>query len=268
MCGISVVVPTYNRADTIGRAIRSILCQTYTAYEVIVVDDGSTDHTEEVIKQIEDDRIRYVRLEQNQGASHARNVGIRESKYDYIAFLDSDDEWMPDKLELQMEKMMAAEENVGMVYCRMKSGEEARICPSYDWPSDVPLEGNLFPLLLWRNIIGTPSILIKKACVEVVGGFRETLRCIEDWELVLRVAREWEIGFVDKILVKTNQSEESVTANAGAFLLTRCYMVSLYRKEMVQTGLFPVIQQEIIEKAKAYGLEEETRLLLYQDFTL
>lgn len=266
---VSVIVPTYNREKTIDRAIQSILKQTYTEYEIVIVDDGSTDHTEEIVGRMEDVRIRYVRLEKNQGAAHARNEGIHRSSCDYIAFLDSDDVWLPDKLELQMDKMIKSAENVGLVYCRMKRpGENGVICPAYDWPEDVPLEGNLFPLLLWRNIIGTPSMLVKRACLESVGGFRETLHCIEDWELILRIAKNWQIGFVDRILVEVNKSENSVSSNAGSFLLTRCYMASLYRREMTEMGLRTVVEQEIMDKARLYGLEEETRELLDKDFSL
>ncbi len=266
---VSIIIPAYNRGNVISRAIQSILRQTYVWYEIIVVDDGSTDNTEERVREIGDNRIRYIRLEQNQGASYARNEGIRRCLYDYIAFLDSDDEWMPDKLELQMDKMRQSSENVGLIYCRMRSGKEKEnICPSYDGPMDVPLEGNLFPLLLWRNIIGTPSILVKRVCLESIGGFNESLRCLEDWELILRIARKWEIGFIDKVLVEVNKSSERVSANAGAFLLSRCYIASLYRQEMMQIGLRPVIEKEILEKARAYGLECETRELLKRGFFL
>ena len=266
---VSIIIPVYNRGNVIGRAIQSILRQTYVWYEIIVVDDGSTDNTEERVREISDDRIRYIRLEQNQGAAHARNEGIRRYLYKYIAFLDSDDEWMPDKLELEMNKMLRSPENVGLIYCRMRRGKEKEsICPSYDWPEDVALEGNLFPLLLWRNIIGTPAILVKKVCLESIGEFNEALRCLEDWELVLRIARKWEIGFIDKVLVKIYKSPESVSANAGAFLLSRCYIAALYRQEMTQMGLRPVIEKEILEKARAYGLESETRELLKRDFFL
>ena len=97
---VSIIVPTYNRENVIERALRSILRQTYSAYEVIVVDDGSTDGTESVVTGLQDARIRYIALQENQGVAHARNVGIQEAKYDYVAFLDSDDEWLPNKLEL------------------------------------------------------------------------------------------------------------------------------------------------------------------------
>jgi len=97
---ISVIIPSYNRANTIGRAIQSALSQSYQDFEIIVIDDGSTDHTEEVIRSFQDSRIRYIRHNRNRGGSAARNTGIHAARGEYIAFLDSDDEWLPQKLEL------------------------------------------------------------------------------------------------------------------------------------------------------------------------
>ena len=169
---ISIVLPTYNRESVIGRAVRSILCQTYEGYEIIIVDDGST--------------------EGNHGAGYARNVGIRESRYDYVAFLDSDDEWRRCKLELQMQRMQELPPEVGLVYCRMagERGEgRGRFCvPSYEYDRGL-LEGDMFRFLLRQNVIGTPTILARRECLMQSGGFKETLRCIEDYELILRIAR-------------------------------------------------------------------------------
>ena len=100
---VSVIIPTYNRAHLVGRAIRSVLNQTYQDFEIIVVDDGSTDNTEEVVKSFNDPRIRYIRHEKNRGGSAACNTGIRAARGEYIAFQDSDDEWLPEKLEKQMQ---------------------------------------------------------------------------------------------------------------------------------------------------------------------
>lgn len=99
---VSIVIPTYNRARFLGRLVRSVLNQTYKNFEVIVADDASTDDTAEIIKTFKDDRIRYIRHESNAGAAAARNTGIKASRGEYVAFQDSDDEWLPEKLEKQM----------------------------------------------------------------------------------------------------------------------------------------------------------------------
>lgn len=268
---VSVVVPTYNRANVIGRALRSILEQTYSDYEVIVVDDGSTDDTESVVNAINDARLRYIPLSENQGVAHARNVGIREAACDYIAFLDSDDEWLPDKLQLQMEEMEKLDDSYGMVYCRMggwtRDGSSRFVCPVLDWKQEV-LAGNIFHSLLFRNVIGTPSMLVRRECFEEVGGFKEALHCLEDWEMILRIAKRWKIGFVDKILVEVHKSEGSVTTNMAWHLITRCYMVSLYREEMSRLRMLDSVKEEILGIAAQYDLCEEIRELLNRDIEL
>ena len=268
---VSIVVPTYNREKELGRAIHSILQQTYVKYEIIIVDDGSTDHTMDAVQQFEDDRIRYIRLEQNQGAGHARNVGIQEARYDYIAFLDSDDEWLPDKLRIQMAKLLSSEEKLGMVYCRMGGRQRhsnARfICPPMELRREV-LEGELFDKLLLSNVIGTPTLVLRKECLEQVGGFKESLLCLEDWELILRIARHWRIGFVDEILVEVHKLDGSISTNIGGYLVARCYMVSLYRKEMLAAGVLEGVRDDVLKRASAVGLREEMEELLTRDFDL
>lgn len=269
---VSIIIPTYNREKEIARAVYSILRQTYVHYEVIIVDDASTDNTKEVVEQIADKRIRYIRLEKNQGACHARNVGIQESQYDYIAFLDSDDEWMPNKLEVQMHKMLQSAEDVGMIYCRMggnrRNKEERNIYPPYEWPDDIPLEGDIFHVLLWKNTIGTPTMLVRKKCLEQVGGFLESLHCLQDWELAIRIAKEWRIGFVDDVLVEVHKVANSISTNHGWHLVARCYIVSQYRKELKMAGLLGLVEGEIMEKARFHGVEEEISELLGRDFEL
>lgn len=268
---VSIIIPTYNREKEIGRAVWSVLQQTYVWYEIIIVDDGSTDNTEEIIQQFTDDRIRYIRLEANQGPSHARNIGIKEALYDYIAFHDSDDEWLPDKLELQMSKMTKSSEIFGLVYCRMSGIERDKssrfVCPPLEFEKNA-LEGSMFKLLLMKNAIGTPTMLVRRECLEKVGGFKERLNCLEDWELILRIAQKYKIGFVDEILLEVHKLPDSVSTNIGVYILARCYMASKYRKEMVEYGIFECISGEILKTAEAVGLIEETRELLNKDFEL
>lgn len=268
---VSIIIPTYNRAAVIKRAIDSILKQTYSSYEVLVIDDGSTDETKSVVTGIQDARIRYIGLKENRGVAHARNVGIQEAKYDYIAFLDSDDEWLPDKLELQMQRMEMGQDNVGMVYCRMggvlRDGTGRFICPHQSYEKET-LEGDMFRLLLLNNVIGMPTVLVHRKCLEQVGGFKETLGCLEDWELILRIARRWRIGFVDNFLVEVHKMPGGVSTNMVWHLITRCYLVSVYRRDMIESGIMEKVRDEILGTAQTIGLTEEIMELLNRDIDL
>lgn len=268
---VSIIIPTYNRAHLIGRAIQSVLDQTYQDYEIIIIDDGSQDNTKEIIAGIVDNRMRYIALETNQGVAHARNVGIQEARYDYIAFLDSDDEWLPNKLELQMQKMMESTPNVGVVFCRMsgkkRNSEERYVCPPENYSKEI-VEGDIFYPLLLQNVIGVPTMLVRKKSLELIGGFKESLQCLEDWELVLRIARNWSIGFVDEILVEVHKSEGSISTNTVGYLITRCYMVSCYRKEMEKAGILGRIQNDILSVAEKCNIYEEIKELLNRDIQL
>lgn len=268
---VSVIIPTYNREKQIGRAIRSVLSQTYENYELIIVDDGSTDHTREIVGQFADERILYICQETNRGACHARNIGIQASQSDYIAFLDSDDEWMPDKLRFQMENMMNSSKNVGLVYCRMsgieRNGSRRCYTPAYDISKNL-LEGDMFRLLLWWNFIGTPTMLVRRECLERVGCFKESLPCLQDYELVLRVAKEWQIGFVDEVLVEVHKTDNSLSTRVAERLVVQCYLVSKYRREMTEYGILPLVQEKIMDLAQQCGIQKEIAELLCRDFEL
>lgn len=268
---VSIIIPTYNRANVIKRAIDSVLRQTYNSYEIIVVDDGSTDETGLLIADIQDARIRYIALEENRGVAHARNVGIQEARYDYIAFLDSDDEWLPDKLELQMRLFRNSSENIGMVYCRMggltRDGKERFVCPAQLFSREL-LEGDMFRFLLRQNVIGTPAVIVRRDCLEQVGGFKETIQCLEDWEWILRIAGKWKIGFVDQVLVEVHKSPGSVSMNTTWYLIVRCYLVSLYRREMTESGIISDVQNEIMDVAVGVGIFDEISELLNREIEL
>ena len=184
---ITIIIPTYNRANKIHKSIASILAQTYQDFELLIVDDGSTDNTQEVVESFGDDRLRYVRMPQNGGASAARNEGARLAQSEWIAFHDSDDTWRPDKLEKQVAYVKQHPE-YAFVYCSylMHKGEEEIAVPNETWGGK--LEGDLFTSLLVRNSIGAPTMMMKKAVFEEVGGFDTTLKSLEDWDLALRVA--------------------------------------------------------------------------------
>ncbi len=203
-CKVSVIIPTFNRAKLLIEAIESVLAQKYRNYEIIVVDDGSTDETREVlIPYLAEQRIRYI-FQKNKKQASARNTGIRNSKGEYIAFLDSDDLWLSDKLELQVH---ALEENpeAGMVYCNqylieLEADKEERI----KYQKGMLKSGWIFKDLLLRKFYcSTPTLLIRRAVLDKVGLFDESLEdALEDWEFTLRISRDYQVIAIDEPLIK------------------------------------------------------------------
>ena len=161
---VSIILPTYNRGNIIHKAIVSVLRQSYTNFELLIIDDGSTDQTEQVVGSYNDKRISYYRMLENGGQSKARNCGMQIAKYDYFAFEDSDDLWRPEKLEAQMNVIKNAASDVGMVYHKFRYDlGEGRSMTLPD--QKIPLEnksGDIYRQLLWDNLVEMPTILIKK----------------------------------------------------------------------------------------------------------
>lgn len=194
---VSIIIPSYNRAKLLSAAVESLQRQTYQNIEIIIVDDCSTDDTAQVVAEIEDDRILYVKHEVNKGGGEARNTGMKYATGDYIGFLDSDDQWHKDKLERQM-AVFKTKPEVGVVYTGMKvyQGDYLvkEVIPKY--------EGDLLTKLIESNCIyTTSSILVKKKVLEEVGGFDSSLPSCQDWDLYIRLARVSRFGFVEDSLV-------------------------------------------------------------------
>ncbi len=194
---ISVVIPTRNRSTLLGRAISSARAQTLKDVEIIVVDDNSTDDTPSVIRAAvtHDRRVRGLRNERPHGAAFSRNRGIAVAKGECIAFLDDDCVWAPDKLDRQARLLSA---DVGVVYCR-----HAIRTPQGSWIVEGEASAARDPLgaLLHTNYVGTCTLLVERALLQSVGGFDERLRRLQDWELLLRLARHTGFAFVPRTLV-------------------------------------------------------------------
>ncbi len=184
---ISVVIPTYNRAHVVGRAIKSVLAQTLPDFECIVVDDASTDETVPLVEGFRDPRIRLVRLAENGGVSRARNAGIQAARGEWVAFLDSDDEWLPRKLELQLARLReGGDRRTGVVYCGCYLHDEVIHRASQ---TGVFHEGDVFDHLLRGWHPPTPSIfMVNRAALARYGGFDKELPCAQDYDLWLRLA--------------------------------------------------------------------------------
>lgn len=252
---VSIIIPTYNRADIIKNSIQSILNQSYTKYELIIVDDGSADNTKAVISEINDSRVRYIKMPENRGAGAARNEGVKQARYDYIAFQDSDDYWKEEKLGKQMD-FLCGRPATGLVYCPYeceKNDGSVIIVPDEKIPLSEK-QGNIYKYMLRRNTIGTPGVLMRKECFKKSGMFREDLSCLEDWELFLRVARDYEIGFLDEPLLYVNLSSDGVSHNMSGYYQARCYMAALHKDALKEYGIFSEVTRDILGTAQELGI--------------
>lgn len=185
MSKVSVIIPSFNNATYLAESLESALGQTYKDLEVILVDDGSTDNTQEVVKPYAG-RVRYL-YQENQGPAAARNRGIREASGEFIAFLDADDIWKSNKIEKQLRNFESHPE-IGFVYCDNDFVDfEGRLIQFHAY-EPILKRGNLVLDLFCRYFIMTPSIVIRRTCFDRVGLFNEALRVGEDYEFFLKLA--------------------------------------------------------------------------------
>ncbi len=221
---VSVIIPTYNRSHLVQRAVKSVLAQTYDDFELIVVNDASTDKTKEVIRNFEDKRIIYICNEQNRGASAARNMGIISARGKYIALLDDDDEWLPEKLEKQIKRFQQVSDKVGLIYsgAKVRKGSANTTLKTY-FPK---CRGNVRDkLLIGTTICGLHTVLIKKECFEEVGLFDELLTSCQDWDMWKRIAEHFEFDFVENVLSITYFHENQISSDYSALIPGRTRMV-------------------------------------------
>lgn len=197
---VSVIIPTWNRAHLMERVIATVQGQTLTELEILIVDDGSTDGTAGVIGAIDEPRIRYIPLDRNGGSGYARNRGLREARGEFVAFLDSDDEWFPEKLRLQVDRIRELPDSVVAIYTGTETINGTGD-PEYFTPS---LRGDLRTPLLERNVLhgGGSSMLIRRSAAERVGAFDLDYPAIEDYDYWLRLSAVGEIDFVPDVLVR------------------------------------------------------------------
>jgi len=192
---VSAIITTWNRSPLLKKAIASVLAQTFTDFELLVLDNGSTDDTPEIVKGFADSRLRYIK-HQPLGISAARNLGVREAKGEFVGFLDDDDEWLPEKLARQVALMDERGVSVGMVYggfYRIRNTGEIY----------VEFKPRLRGFALTGYLCGRDPLtgsasnpLIRKSVLEKLGGYDERVKTSEDWEFYLRLMREFEVDFV------------------------------------------------------------------------
>lgn len=194
---VSVIIPVYNRMYLLERAIESVLNQGYKNIEIIIVDDCSQDNPKKIIDKYLYGRIKYIKHKKNYGANKARNTGIKKSRGEFIAFLDSDDEWVNDKIEKQL-KVFNNSKSIDVVYCGVKY-----IYNTKNIKVALPkVRGYIFFKELFRDhVFSTSTWLVKKQCLYDIGLFDENLPARQDYDLTLRLSKKFIYDFVDEPLV-------------------------------------------------------------------
>lgn len=206
---VSVVIPAYNAMTYLPETVESVLRQTFADFEVLIINDGSSDHIEQWASQVVDSRVKFI-SQVNQGLPGARNTGIAHAQGDYIAFLDADDLWKPTKLEKQV-RCLDDNPQVGLVHTWMLLVDEQGKSTGKLMPSEA--EGNVWTQLIERNVIACPSVIVRRCCFDRVGGFDRTLRSIEDWDMWLRIAVHHPFAVIREPLAYYRQLPTSMSKN-------------------------------------------------------
>lgn len=227
---VSVVIPTCNRPQLLRRAVASVLAQTYCELECIAVDDASAGDTAAVLAAFDDKRIVFLRNKQNRGAPASRNRGIAEAHGEFIALLDDDDEWLPEKIEKQVRAFHDAEELVGVVYCGFEfvgaGNERAAIAVSPVW------RGQVHEAMLESCVLGSPTPLVRKKYFAQAGLFDERLPSCQDWDMWIRLAAVCAFDFVPDVLARHYVHGRQISADLQAKIASRTVLLEKYRNDL------------------------------------
>jgi glycosyltransferase involved in cell wall biosynthesis len=249
---VSTIIPTYNRASLVPEAIDSVLAQTYRHIEIIVIDDGSTDGTLEALKRY-GNQIQVI-SQPNAGPAAARNRGIRAAKGELIAFLDSDDLWLPEKLERQVNLLRRVGEAVPCCLCNIKLRWKEQESTSFDiaWLDPAIAEGvwhNPDEVLATRFVLFNQGVVIRRRVLDEIGGFDESFRLLEDYDLALRLSARGDWAFIRQPLVVWRESATNSLSHEAARndLRWKRPLVKILHKE----------QRRIVEEGRGIGCDKQ-----------
>ena len=232
---VSVIIPTYNRAGTLIRSVQSVTGQSYSDWELIIVDDGSTDNTKEMLEPLlrQDVRLRYIGCPENKGQAAARNTGIQAAQGAYIAFQDSDDVW---------------------VYGQMVYDDGGVLSVPYP-PQDAGEWA--FEECLKNNLISTQTMLVSRAVFDSIGLFDTSMSALEDYELALRITKNYPVGFLSEPVVVAYKSADSVSRDLGKHLISNCMLLKKYEKDFKAGHLWENKIASLREIARSYDVVED-----------
>lgn len=242
---ISVIIPTFNRSSVLVRAVHSVLNQTYKNFELIIVDDGSTDDTEKILAPFAD--VRYIKTK-NAGVSSARNRGVDLARGKWLAFLDSDDEWLPQKLQAQMD-FFSQHPHLSIVYNdeiwvrnNVRVNKKVRHQKAGGW---------IFAQCLEQCLIAPSSVLLSKELFLEMGGFDENFLVCEDYDLWLKISSKYEVGFINEsLIVKYGGHEDQLSTKFHSMDLWR---IKSMQKLLCDTTLSLDKKNEVVKVMKSKG---------------
>lgn len=270
---VSVIMPCYNGEKFIAEAIESVINQTYQDWELIIIDDGSTDNSKKIIKQycIADKRIQYTQHKKNKGIPFARNTGIRLSNGEYIALLDQDDKWLPKKLALQLDKFYINKPEIGLVFGNINKvdsyGNIIHKAKNIKINFETINQRNLIIHLFFNPFIPSITVMFKRKCLKEVGEFDENILWGgDDYELWLRLANKFKFAYISKVLgirrLHDNNYSQSERMIKGSIQLTNSivkkytflnkYKQKKIAKELCRLGRYKQLIGNFTEAKKIY----------------
>lgn len=247
---VSVIIPTYRRSETLGRSINSVLKQTYTNIEIIVVDDNNENDkyridTEKFMNQYSQvDNLKYIKHKKNSNGSVARNTGLKYSQGEYICFLDDDDEFDSKKIEKQVKCMKKLNDEYGATYCGFNIIRGDKLLST----SNPNKQGNLFKELIsmdWGTGSGS-NVMFKSHVLSELKGFDEKLKRHQDWDVLLRMFRKYKITLVEEPLLNIYKDSRINIPNANEFVEVKTYFLSKFKEDIENMYMYD--RQRIYKK--------------------
>jgi glycosyltransferase involved in cell wall biosynthesis len=233
------------------RAVRSVLGQSLTDLEILVVDDASTPEVGSALAAVDDGRLRVLRHGERRGACAARNTGIAAARGTYVALLDDDDEWLPNKLALQAERFAAGPADLGLVYCGVEVVSEASgAIERRDLPTGAPVG---YADLLRSTFFGASAALVRRDCFAAVGGFDDALAGAQDRDMWLRLARRFRFDYVPDALVRWYIHGAQITTDLGAKITARRQLLRKYADDLRRHP--GALAKQLVSLGMMYGAE-------------
>ena len=259
---VSVVIPTRNRRALLERAIQSVMNQTFTDWEIIVVDDASSDGTRLAMEQEKSDRLKYIRFENRAGGAAARNNGIKNAQGEFVAFLDDDDEWLPEKLNIQIE-CFKLNPQTGICYTGRSSVRKGKIISGLGkrYSFTFPESEDHFRAIMKDNFVGiTSSVMVPRNILLSVNGFDENLPCFQDYDLFIRILKSWKAAGIDKPLVQyyLESDTQHVSFTRKNVIAALEYLLEKYKNEHHYPLLKKALRNIKLKKMiKSFGYAKE-----------